>query len=182
MQGESEMVDNWKVRNEEFTASDLQLAINDGLPKSVRDELDEHPEDYCSLTYEDWCDLLSTIKVKDERKRASVHINNIDSARAAYLSDSNDPARILKKKKAKTGLFHSNKSSKNLHRHHRIHRYCVLYKKAGMPKRKYTSHNDEDCNVMCTNRSIKYGMRGPVGSRADDVQQYTKSKKNGRRS
>ena len=65
MKGESTMADNWNVRNEEFTISDLQLAIKDGLPKSMRDELDDHPEDYRSLTYEYWCDLLSTIKVKD---------------------------------------------------------------------------------------------------------------------
>ena len=61
IKGESAMTDNWSARNEEVTVSDLVLAIKDGLHKSMRDELDDNPEDYCSLAYEDWCDLLSTI-------------------------------------------------------------------------------------------------------------------------
>ena len=35
------------------------------------DELDDHPEDYRSLNYEDWCDLLSTIKIKYEKENSS---------------------------------------------------------------------------------------------------------------
>ena len=65
----------------------------------MRDELYDHPEDYFPLTYEDWCDLLSTIKGKDKSKRAAVHINNIASARAAYLSDSDKFVRIPRRKK-----------------------------------------------------------------------------------
>ena len=64
MKGEIVISDNWNVHNKEFTTSDLRLAIKDVLPKSTRDELDDHPEDYRSLTYEDWCNILSTIKVK----------------------------------------------------------------------------------------------------------------------
>ena len=56
---------NWSVRNEDFTISDIRLAIKDGLLKSMRDEFDDYPEDYHYLTYEDWCDILSTIEVKD---------------------------------------------------------------------------------------------------------------------
>ena len=63
IKGEIEMVANRNFRNEEFTTSDLRLAIKDGLPKSMRYELDDHPEDYSYLTYEDCCDLLSTIEV-----------------------------------------------------------------------------------------------------------------------
>ena len=43
MKGESEMADNWKVCNGDFTISDIQLAIKDGIPKFMRDELDDHP-------------------------------------------------------------------------------------------------------------------------------------------
>ena len=43
MKVESAMADHFKVRNENFTASDLRLAIKDGFPKSMRDELDRHP-------------------------------------------------------------------------------------------------------------------------------------------
>ena len=72
MKGESATAANWNVHNEEFTISDLRLAIKGGLPKYMRDELDNHPEDYRYLIYEYWCDLLSTNEVKYERKRAAV--------------------------------------------------------------------------------------------------------------
>ena len=38
MKGESEMSANWSFHNEEFTNSDLQFVIKDGLPKTMRDE------------------------------------------------------------------------------------------------------------------------------------------------
>ena len=122
----------------------------------MRDELDDHPEDYCSLTYEDWCDLLSTIEVKYERKIAAVHIKNTSSARAASLSNSDESVRIPRRKKAKTGVSNYHKSQRRSHyRHHGAQRYCVLFKKPGMHERKYASHSNEDCTGVCTKRSIK---------------------------
>ena len=104
----------------------------------MRDELDDHPEDYCSLTYEYWCDLLSKIQVKYERKIAEVHINKISFARASSLYDSDKYVRILRKKKANTGVLHSNKYPRREHdRHHGTHHYCVICKKEEMPERKY---------------------------------------------
>ena len=108
MKGEGDEADNWTVHNQEFTASDIRLAVKDRLPSYMQDELEDHPEDYLSLTYEDWCDLLSTIKVKDESKRAASQIKKIASARAAYISDRDESVRIPRKKKARTGVLHSN--------------------------------------------------------------------------
>ena len=177
MKGESEMEANWNAHNKEFTSNDLQLAIKDGLPKSMRDKLDGHPEDYCSLTYEYWCDILSTIEVKYEIKRAAVKIKKISYARAASLSDNDKYVSIPRKNKAKNGVLRSNKSPKRAHiRHHSIHRYCVICKKGGMPERKYTSHSAEDCTGVRTNWSIKDGTGGPMRSRTDTVKQYQKSK------
>ena len=96
MKGEIKIAANWRIRNEEFMISDIRLAIKDGLPKSTRDELYDHPEDYCSLTYEYWCDLLSTIKVKDESKMVSGQINKIAFSRESSLSDSNNSLRITR--------------------------------------------------------------------------------------
>ena len=44
-----------------------------------------------------------------------------------------------------------------------------------MPERKYMFHSAKDCTVMHTNRTIKDGMGGSVGSRANTVKQYKKS-------
>ena len=77
MKGQSAMAANWNVCNKKFTISDLRLSIKDRLPKSMRDELDDHPEEYSSL-----------IQVKYGLKRASVQIKKIASARADSMSDS----------------------------------------------------------------------------------------------
>ena len=104
----------------------IRLSIRDGLPKSMRDELDDHPEDYRSLTYEDWCDLLSTIEVK-HKKRAAGHIKKIASARVVSLYDSDESTRIMRMKKAKTGVSNPHKTPRRAHdRHHGIQSYCVL--------------------------------------------------------
>ena len=74
---------------------------------------------------------MSTIKVKDERKRAAVHIKKIASSRAASRSDSNESVMIPRRKEAKTGVLSSNKPPRRSHdRHHGIHHYCVFCKKA----------------------------------------------------
>ena len=50
MRGKSSKADNCTIRKQEFTASDIRLAIKDGLPSSMQDDLEDHPEDYHSLT------------------------------------------------------------------------------------------------------------------------------------
>ena len=172
------MAANWSVHKKEFTTSDIRIAIKDGLPKTTRDVLDDHLEDYCSLTYEDWCDLLSTSEVKYERKRAELHIKKIAFARSASVSNNNKYVRITRRKKAKTGVLSSKKSPRRAHdRQYGAHRYCVLCRKAGMPERKYASHSSEDFTGV-TKRSIKDGMGGPIGSRTHDVQHNKKYENN----
>ena len=117
---ESAMADNWNVHNKDFTISDLRLDIKYSLPKFMRGELDDHPEDYRYLTYKYWCDLLSTIEVKYERKRPATQIKKINSDRSASLSDSDESVKIPRKKKANTGVLLSNKSPKMAHRHRGI--------------------------------------------------------------
>ena len=48
----------------------------------MHDELEDNQEDYHYLAHEDWCDLLYTIKAKDDRKGASNQIKKIVSARS----------------------------------------------------------------------------------------------------
>ena len=138
--------------------------------------MDYHLEYYRYLTYEDWCDLLSTIEVKYERKSSAVHIKKISSARAASLSDSDKSVRVARRKKAKNGVSNSHKSPSRAHdRHHGAQCYCVLCNKAGMSERKYMLHSTEYCTDVRTKRSIKDGISGPIGSRNHAVQQHKKS-------
>ena len=85
------------------------------------------------MAYEDWCELMSTIKVTDKRKSASAQIKKITSARADSLSDIDESARIPRKKKARAGVLHSKKPHKKSHKNHGIQRYCMLCKKTGIP-------------------------------------------------
>ena len=48
---DSTMESNCSLLNKEFTTSDIQLDIKEGPSKSIRGELDDHQEDYFSLTY-----------------------------------------------------------------------------------------------------------------------------------
>ena len=65
--------------------------------------------------------------------------------------------------------------------HHGIQRYCVLYKKVGMPEQKYMSRSAKDCTGVRTNWTIRDRMGGSVGIRTDNMKQYKKSKKNVRK-
>ena len=46
IKGDRYEASNWKVRDQEFTISEIRVAIKDGLPSSMQDELDDHHEDY----------------------------------------------------------------------------------------------------------------------------------------
>ena len=129
------------------------------------------------MNHEYWCDLLSTIEVKDKRKRAATDIKKIGYARAYSLSNSNGSFRIPRKNKARTGFLQLNKRLHNkAHNHHGNQILCVIYKKSGMPERNYMLHSAEECFVNCTNqKNIKDVLGEPMGIRDEGVKQYKKS-------
>ena len=108
-----------------------------------------------------------------------MYIKNIASTRAASQSDSDEYVRIPRRKKAKTGFLNSNKSPRRAYdKQHGAQRYCVLCKKVEMPEQKCALNSDEDFTSVCTKRSIKDGIVGPIGSRNHAVQQHKKYEKN----
>ena len=64
------------------------------------------------MTHEYWCDLLSTIKVKDNKKRLATQIKNIASLRSASHSDSDGYIRVARTSKASTGVLHNKQGKK----------------------------------------------------------------------
>ena len=163
----------------EFTVSEIHVEIKDGLPSSIQYELEDNQEDYCYLRHEDWCDLLSTIEVKDNIKREATQIKKIASTRAASLSGSITSVRITRNKKSRigAGVLHSNKGSHNkAPKHHGTQSHCMIYKGSGITERKYMLHSAEDYFGNRTNqKTIKDGLVGPTRSRAEAVNQYKKS-------
>ena len=105
MKGKSYEADNWKICGQEFSVNDILVAIKDRPPSFIQDKLEDNQEDYFSLTNEDWCDLLSTIKVKDNRKREATQFKNIASDRVAYNSDRDGYVRVTRKKKEIIGVL-----------------------------------------------------------------------------
>ena len=77
----------------------------------MQDELEDNQEEYFSLNYEGWCDLLSTIEVKYYRKTAATQIKQIASSRATSHSDSDGSVKTLGKKKARTGVIRNKKGT-----------------------------------------------------------------------
>ena len=83
---------------------------------------------------------------------------------------------ISRKQRSKTGVLRSLKSPIRAHsRHHGIQGYFVLFKKAEIPERKYTSDSADGCTDARTKRPIKGVIGGPMGSSTDSVKQYKKS-------
>ena len=52
MKGESYEEANWKFLGQYFTVSEIRVATKQRLPSSIQDELDDHQEDYRSLSHE----------------------------------------------------------------------------------------------------------------------------------
>ena len=104
-----------RVCVQELTVSEIRVSIKDVLPSSIQDGLDDNKEDYLYLFHEYWCDFLSIIEVKDNRKRGKTHIKKIASDKSAYISDSDGSIRIPRKKNAILGadVLRSNKRPKN---------------------------------------------------------------------
>ena len=126
MKGVSAGAVNWEIRNKKSTVSEIRLAIKDRLPSSMHRELEVQQQEYQSLTHEYWRDLLSTIKVKCDRKIAAIYINKIASDRSASLSESDKYVRILRNEKARlgTGVLCSNKGPrKKAPKHHVTQRH-----------------------------------------------------------
>ena len=74
----------------------------------MQDKLEDKYEDYCSIPRENWCDLLSTMKIKENNKRSAAHINRLATSKASPInSDSGDYIGVLRKKKASTGVLPS---------------------------------------------------------------------------
>ena len=63
----------------------------------MQDELEDNKEDYRSLAHEDWCDVLSTIEVKDNRKRDATQIKRLATSRAELNSYRNESVRVPRK-------------------------------------------------------------------------------------
>ena len=70
----------------------------------MQDDLEDNQEDYCSLNKKYWCDFLSKIEVKDNKKMEATQINKIATPRAASRSDIYESVRVPHKNSDRAGV------------------------------------------------------------------------------
>ena len=100
---------NWDVRYGGFFENETRIAMEDVIPSSIQYKLEDNQEDYCSQAHKYWCDLLSTIEIKDNMKKSATQIKSIVNSRAVSNSDSNESVRVTRKNRVKTGVIQSQK-------------------------------------------------------------------------
>ena len=175
MKGESFNEASWKVRNIFISLHEIRVSNKVGPPSSIHDELEYNQEDCHYLTHEDWCDVLYTIEVKNNRKMAQTQIKRISTSRSSSHYDINEPIRFTCEKKASTVVLRKQKEKKTT-KHHGAQKYCVLFKKVGILEQKYMLHSYGDCfGKRSYQKSIKDGLGVALYSRANDVKKYKKS-------
>ena len=124
----------------------------------MQDELEDNQKDYCSLTHEYFCESLSTIEVKDNRKVAATQINNISYTISASHSDSDKSIRVPRKEKSRTGLLHNNPNI-NSPKRHGTQSHCMLCKNSVIPEKKYMLHSSEECfGRRSRQNSVRIGL------------------------
>ena len=113
----------------------------------MQDEMEDKYKDYFSLPHEEWRDLLSNMKEKDNRKQATSQIKRLTTSKVAPAnSDNNASTKVPFKKKARTGFQPSWKKKGNQTPNNKgSQRYCVMWKNSVMPERMYILHSSENC-------------------------------------
>ena len=72
----------------------------------MQDELEDNHEDYFLITGEEWCDLISTIEVKENRRSSAAQIKRLATSKAELVnSGSDESVTVMHKKRVRTGVL-----------------------------------------------------------------------------
>ena len=99
--------------------------------------MEETDRGYLSLPHEKWCDLLSTLEAKDNRKSATYQIKRLASPKAAPASDIDGSHILPGKKKVRARFILSCNPIKKAPKNLGTHSYYIMFNKAVMLERKY---------------------------------------------
>ena len=138
--------------------------------------MEDNQEEYLSLDHEYCCDLLSTIEVKENRKRAATQINRLATSMAASNYDIDESVRVPHKKRVRTGFTPSQKTQGGkMPKHNGIQLYCALCKKEVIYHQNYMLHSSKNCFGKCFDQHpIKEGMEEALDVRVNTVKKYKK--------
>ena len=94
----------------------------------MHDEMENKDKGYLSLSHKEWYDLMSTMEVKDNRKRAAYQIKILAAQKVVLVDyDINTIPRVTHKKKAGAGvLLDRNQQGKKTPKHKGYQHYFAL--------------------------------------------------------
>ena len=118
----------WTICNKELSEHEICVVTKYGLPISMQYEFKDKIEDCCFIHHKYWCELLSTMDIKDERKWDTPKIKRLAPSKAWPDSSDRDASmKVPCKNKSRTGvLLYCNHQSNKTPKHHGAHRYGVL--------------------------------------------------------
>ena len=64
------------TRDKNFNEDKIQKVIKDGIIVVIQNKVEEKECDYCTLTNEDWIDLIGTLDTHNYRRRTDFENNN----------------------------------------------------------------------------------------------------------
>ena len=104
MRGQEYDESEWAIHDKELSDNDIRVATKNGIPTYMQDKLKKR--DYCFMSNEKWCNLLSKMEAKYNRKKAANEIKITAASKAAPAnSDSDTSAKVPRKNKARTGFM-----------------------------------------------------------------------------
>ena len=121
---------------------------------------------------------MSTLEVKDNSKRAALQIKILAINKAVEVGYGRSiRPRIMRKKKARTGVLPARKKNKNNNtKHIGIQRCCMILKKDGTTERKCMLHSDETWfGKRSDQESLKKGLELNLRNRNTDVKKFQKA-------
>ena len=97
--------DRWDICDNEFSEHIIRVETKDALPTYMKDQLEYNNQDDRSILHEDWCDLISTVEVKDNRKRVATQIKRFSTSKQASNYDINESVRAPRNERVRTGFL-----------------------------------------------------------------------------
>ena len=115
----------WNSHRKVFNEDVIRVTTKDKLPKSMQDELEDKNEDYSPIPHEELCYLMSTIKVKENKKIDADQIMRLTTSKLEPInSDRVNSIGVTRNNKVLTGVLPSQKNhGGNTPKNHESQRY-----------------------------------------------------------
>ena len=171
--------DVWDTRYMTFKEDIIRKAIKYGITAAIQEQVKENYHDYHIIPPKEQINLLGTLEVMDERRRADREDHNIDAKKNKDEHPDEGDANSEFIPKVPRNKFNPNPGKvkqKNTSRHLGIQNYCILFNKSGYPEIRYKSHSSEQCNTFYSSNT-KNDLDGRLSKRYNAVNNFHNTEK-----